>query len=231
MELDGVFLDLYGTLTTGDRQAVENTCAAVIAETGVDLSARKLSIIWGDRFFSALESCNGRAFETLFEIEARTLVETMSEFGIDVDPNPYASMLVDYWQNPELQPEARDFLTNFDRPVFIVSNADQADAESALARHKLQVAGVLTSELARSYKPDRKIFDIALEQTGWRRDHVIHVGDSLHSDVGGAIAAGIRSGWLNRAHRIHDVGTHTPDHEFADLTEFAAWANGASAHI
>jgi FMN phosphatase YigB (HAD superfamily) len=51
---------------------------------------------------------------------------------------------------------------------------------------------------------------------------VIHVGDSLHSDVGGALAAGIRSGWVNRSHRIHDIGTHEPDYEFEDLTGLAA---------
>jgi len=48
------------------------------------------------------------------------------------------------------------------------------------------------------------------------------IGGSLHSDVGGAIAAGIRSRWVNRTHRIHDIGNHQPDHEFADLLGLAA---------
>jgi 2-haloacid dehalogenase/putative hydrolase of the HAD superfamily len=86
-----------------------------------------------------------------------------------------------------------------------------------VARHGIQVAGLVTSEEVRSYKPDPRIFQAALKLTGWRREHVLHVGDSLHSDVGGARRVGLRTGWVNRAQRIHDIGNHQPDYEFEDL--------------
>lgn len=221
MELDGVFLDLYGTLTTGDRQAVEATCARIVRETGAPLTAQELSIVWGERFLKALESCNGHVFLNLCELEAKTLIETMARYDKTIEPLPFVQMLMDYWRTPPLQPEVLDFFATFRLPICIVSNADQADAENALALHGLRVAGLITSEAVRSYKPHPEIFDAALARMGWRRDRVIHVGDSLHSDVGGAAAAGIRSGWLNRAHRIHDIGTHVPDYEFEDLMDLA----------
>ncbi len=59
-------------------------------------------------------------------------------------------------------------------------------------------------------------------KTGWRRERLIHVGDSLHSDVGGAIIMGFKSGWVNRQHRIHDIGTHTADYELASLLDMLA---------
>jgi 2-haloacid dehalogenase/putative hydrolase of the HAD superfamily len=226
MQLDGVFMDLYGTLTAGDRQAVEDTCAEIISDMAMSLTARQLSIIWGERFFHALDFFNGDSFLTLAQVEARTLTDTMAELGVTVDPQPYVDRLMAYWRDPPLQPEVQEFLAAFRCPICIVSNADQADAEIALARHGVKLFDVVTSERSRSYKPDRKIFEDALSLTGWRRERVIHVGDSLHSDVGGALIAGIRSGWLNRAHRIHDIGSHTPDHEFADLLEFAAFVDG-----
>lgn len=222
MQLDGLFLDMYGTLTTGDRHAVETVCARIIRDTGVPLSARELAITWGERFFAALDVSNDAAFLTLLELEARTLRETMAALHREVDPAPYVRQLTEYWQNPPLQPEAREFLSGFPLPVCIVSNADRADIETALARHDLRVAQVVTSEEVRSYKPAPKIFETALRQTGWRRAHVMHVGDSLHSDVGGARAVGLRTGWVNRAHRIHDIGNHRPDHEFGDLLELTA---------
>ncbi|MBN2563077.1 MAG: HAD family hydrolase [Phycisphaerae bacterium] len=222
MELDGILMDLYGTLTTGDREAVERTCGCIVKDAGVSLTAGQLSIIWGERFLSALESINGDRFLTLFDLEVKTLVETMAELGAEVDPIPYVRMLVEYWQNPPLQPEAKAFLDGFNIPICIVSNADHADAEAALAKHSVKVHDLVTSEEARFYKPDPRIFEAALMKTGWRRDRVIHVGDSLHSDVGGAIAAGIRSGWLNRTHRIHDIGTEEPDYEFEDLNGLTA---------
>lgn len=223
MELDGVFLDMYGTLTAGDRQAVEATCEHLVRDFRLAISAHELSITWGERFFHALDFCNGDAFLTLFDVERRTLRETMAALGVTMDPTPYAEMLRRYWSDPPLQPEAIAFLQTCSLPVCLVSNADRADIDAVIERHALKLERVVTSEDARSYKPDRAIFDQALAQTGWRRERVIHVGDSLHSDVGGAMVAGLRSGWVNRAHRIHDIGTHTPDHEFGDLLEFLRW--------
>jgi 2-haloalkanoic acid dehalogenase type II len=226
MALDGVFLDMYGTLTTGDRAAVEGTCAQIIKDTNLSLSPRELSIIWGERFFDAMNYTNGDGFKTLFDIEARTLCETMDAFGLPVDPQPYVARLVAYWQDPPLQPEVPQFLAEFTTPICIVSNADTADVVAALARHDIRVAGVVTSEDARSYKPDPRIFDVALRSTGWRRERVLHVGDSLHSDVGGARAAGLRAGWVNRAHRIHDIGNHEPDYEFESLNGLKTLVDG-----
>lgn len=221
MEPDGIFLDLYGTLTTGDREAVERTCARIVADTGLPLTAGELSVVWGERFLTALESCSGDSFLTLAELEGRTLVETLAAYGRAADPGPYVGMLVEYWRHPPLQPEVGDFFAAFKYPVCIVSNADRTDAEAALAGHGLRVEALVTSEDTRSYKPDPRIFEVALQRTGWRRERVMHVGDSLHSDVAGARAAGLCAGWLNRAQRIHDIGTASPDHEFSDLLDLA----------
>ncbi len=223
VELDGIFLDLYGTLTAGDRQAVEAVCESIIRETGLSISTHELSITWGERFFHSLDFRSGEGFVTLFDIEVETLRDTMALLGVEVDAVAYSRRLREYWRNPPLQDDASDFFASVRYPLCIVSNADRADAEVALKMHGLQVEALVTSEDARSYKPDRAIFEMALSRTGWRRERVIHVGDSLHSDVGGAIVAGLRSGWLNRAHRIHDIGTHEPDHEFDGLSALGAW--------
>jgi 2-haloalkanoic acid dehalogenase type II len=222
MNLDGLFMDMYGTLTGGDRAAVEDTCRAVIEDHGLALTARQLSITWGDAFFHALEQANGARFETLAELERRTLRETMARLGFHVDPDPYVRRLVAYWRDPPLQAEVLAFLAACPVPICVVSNADRDDLGAALGRHGIDVHAIVTSEDARSYKPDTAIFELALQQTGWNPDRVLHVGDSLHSDVGGAQAAGLRSVWLNRVHRIHDVGEATPDYEFTDLRGLAA---------
>ena len=229
MELDGIFLDLYGTLTSGDRAAVEAVCAEVVRDCGVSMSPRELSIGWGERFFRFLDTGDGSGFRTLFDVEMETLIETLAPLGVDIDPRPYAERLREYWRNPPLQEEVGAFFSLVGCPVCIVSNADRADAEAVVSANRLPITHLVTSEDARSYKPHREIFEMALARTGWRRDRVIHVGDSLHSDVGGAMAAGIRSGWVNRAHRIHDIGNQQPDHEFADLHELAALVDRSRA--
>ena len=217
MEFDGIFLDMYGTLTAGDRHAVETVCARIIADHQLPMSAHELSIEWGTRFFAGLDGCHGDCFLTLFDIEIKTLNETMLALSRPIDPLSYVEQLQEYWCDPPLQPEAVDFLSKCKYPICLVSNADRADVDALLLRHKIELDHVVTSEDVRAYKPHPLIFEKALEMTGWRRERVIHIGDSLHSDVGGARAAGLCSGWINRAHRIHDRGTHEPDHEFEDL--------------
>jgi len=57
---------------------------------------------------------------------------------------------------------------------------------------------VFTSEDARAYKPRREVFELALAVTGLKADEVIHIGDSLSSDVMGAGSLGMKAIWLNR---------------------------------
>ena len=67
-------------------------------------------------------------------------------------------------------------------------------------------------------KPDPRIFELALDKCGRSAAQVVHVGDSLQSDVMGANGCGIRSVWLNADGATNDSGV-TPDHEISDLRE------------
>ena len=42
------------------------------------------------------------------------------------------------------------------------------------------------------------MFELALRSTGLKADEVIHIGDSVSSDVIGASSVNIRALWLNR---------------------------------
>ncbi len=225
MKLDGIFLDMYGTLTAGDRAAVESVCKHLVTDFHLGLPPHALAVEWGTRFFVEIERCNGPAFKTLFDLEKSTLIGTMSHHGVTFDPTPYTNRLREYWRNPPLHPEVRDTLARLGLPVFIVSNADRDDIERALANNGLSHVPFVTSECARSYKPDAAVFRAALARTGWDPRRVIHVGDSLHSDVGGAKSLGLRTGWLCREDRILDVGQAEPDVVFSHLGELADWAH------
>lgn len=87
-------------------------------------------------------------------------------------------------------------------PVYVVSNIDTDDVMKAIAYHGLKPAGVFTSEDAKSYKPRKEIFELALKETGLNADEVIHIGDSISSDVKGTFELGIRTLWLNRFDKV-----------------------------
>ncbi len=70
-------------------------------------------------------------------------------------------------------------------------------------------------------KPDPRIFEITLEHLGAAPDHAVMIGNSLHSDIGGANAAGIKAIWFNRD-RIEHTGSPTPDRVITTLSELPA---------
>ena len=65
-------------------------------------------------------------------------------------------------------------------------------------------------------KPDPRIFRIALDEAGCAPHEMVHVGDSLQTDVAGAQNAGIRAVWLNREGQHRPAGIE-PDWELTSL--------------
>jgi 2-haloalkanoic acid dehalogenase type II len=216
-ELDGIFLDFYGTVAAGDRAAVVAICQKIIDDHALSLAAEDLAVRWGERYFAAIEAADETNFRPLVDLERDTLIETMVLAGTSVEPEPYIAMFNEYLARPSLFEEVSQTLAGLSLPVCIVSNADERELHAAVEHLGLRFHAIVTSELARSYKPDARIFRTALELTGWRPERVLHVGDSLHSDVGGAKKLGIRTAWVNRAERISDIGTDTPDETWTDL--------------
>jgi 2-haloalkanoic acid dehalogenase type II len=212
-----VFLDFYGTLAAGDREAVESVCRQIITDHNLKACQADLARRWGLRYFAAIEGDKRNGFRLLHEIEHDTLVETCACLVDSFEARPYIDMLNAYLARPSLFEEVPCVLSKLKLPVCIVSNADEAEIRAAMSHHGLGFDYVVTSESAKAYKPDARIFQAALRLTGWEATHVLHVGDSLHSDVGGAKPLGIRTAWVNRADRISDIGTETPDYTWHDL--------------
>jgi putative hydrolase of the HAD superfamily len=73
---------------------------------------------------------------------------------------------------------------------------------------------LVTSEETGVAKPQRGIFDAALDRSGASADEAVMLGDSWEVDVLGAQAAGIRAVWFNR------FGRPRPDETVAQLQAF-----------
>ena len=80
---------------------------------------------------------------------------------------------------------------------------------------------VVFSQDVQVEKPDPRIFEITAQRAGCELAQLLHVGDSLETDIAGARNAGVSSVWLNR----EDVTNNTwiqPDYEVTSLTEILA---------
>jgi putative hydrolase of the HAD superfamily len=70
-------------------------------------------------------------------------------------------------------------------------------------------------------KPDSRIFATACKQAGCRPAELMHVGDSLETDVAGARGAGAISVWLNRYGVMNNTAVQ-PHHEIRSLAQLPA---------
>jgi len=222
-----LLIDFYGTVAAGDADVVEAVCGRVVSEHGLALSAHELVVAWGDRFFAAIEVSNHERFRTLYQCECDSLVETVEPLIGPIDPRPFVDQLTAYWSGPKLHEESRSVLESLGLPVCCVSNADTADVLAAVELHGLRFDRVITSEDARCYKPHPAIFFKALRELNLAPEEVLHVGDSLHSDVGGAANAGIEALWICRDRRIYDIRQTEHDHKISSLNELQPFLESA----
>jgi 2-haloacid dehalogenase/putative hydrolase of the HAD superfamily len=216
---DALFVDFYGTVASGDSAAVAAACEVIVRELGLPFTTEEFAITWGRRYFALVDDSNGERFRTLHECEMASLQETVRPHVGEIDAAPLVAGLEAYWRNPGIHADAREMLAAVDLPTCCVSNADTTPLDIALRRHGVRFDHVVTSEQARSYKPDAVIFERALAKTGADPTRVAHVGDSLHSDILGASKLGITTIWINREDRIHDIGNTRPDHTIHSLAE------------
>ena len=104
-------------------------------------------------------------------------------------------------------------------PVCIVSNIDTRDLLAASNHAGWTWQHVVTSESCRSYKPRAAMFMAALEKLNCAAHDVLHIGDSLTSDVAGAQKLGIDTVWLNRKGRALPPDKPKPTFTFTNLEE------------
>jgi 2-haloacid dehalogenase len=110
-------------------------------------------------------------------------------------------------------------ITNCDTDLFARSNE----------RLGVRFDWVITAEQLRSYKPNPRNFELALEQIGGTRSRHLHVAQSVFHDHVPAQALGLTTAWIDRRHGRAGSGATpaavaTPDFVFPDMASFVSAA-------
>lgn len=203
-----IFIDFYGTVVFEDGECVEKI-SQLIYETGKAESVGAIDNYWWKRFKTLFENSYGEMFKTQRELETQSLKDTTEYFASTADANKLSNEMFEYWMAPPIFEESKEFFEKSPVPIYIVSNIDRHDILKAIEFHGLKPAGVFTSEDARSYKPRKELFELALASTGLRPEQVVHIGDSLRSDIEGAGVLGIRTFWINRGKKDVPEGVNS----------------------
>ncbi len=197
---DAIFLDFYGTVVFEDGENIEKI-SKIIQDTGEVKDISEVGSYWWNEFYNLFVNAYGEYFRTQRDIEHQSLEKTIRYFKSTADATELSNEMFEYWQKPPIFEEAKQFFEQCPVPIYIVSNIDTVDITEAIKFHGLKPTAVFTSEDAKSYKPRKELFEYALNATGLRPEQVVHIGDSLSSDVKGASALGIDTIWLNRRNK------------------------------
>lgn len=193
-----VFLDFYGTVVHEDGEVIKKI-KEIIIEKGCVSNRSEIGAFWWNEFQTMFTNAYGTTFETQRELEYKSLEKTLKKFKSSANPVELSDMMFAHWVKPPIFDESKEFFEKCPVPIYIVSNIDTADILNALEYHGLKPAGVFTSEDARAYKPRKELFQMALQSVGLNGNEVVHIGDSLCSDVKGAGELGINAIWVNRS--------------------------------
>lgn len=213
-----ILLDFYGTVVEEDDAPIAHICGEIAKVSSRRATSEEVGSYWGRIFSEMCFKSYGGAFRSQKQLEQTSLQEVQLHFDADLDSERLSRILYEYWARPTMFPESRIVIAKCNVPICLVTNIDNAELNSALTHNELSFDFMVTSEDCRAYKPRPEPFERALSLLNLSNEEVLHVGDSLRSDVGGAKALGITVLWINRKKRLLSACEELPDHISTDLT-------------
>jgi putative hydrolase of the HAD superfamily len=237
MDIRAVAFDVNGTLvrilTQDGMDQIFRSVAHFLTYQGIDLHRHQIR----DLYFGAMKEQQQASSEEHPEFDAvaiwRSLIqEHATEFTRGLPPGKLEQMpqfLAEMYRGISrcrlrLYPHVREVLDVLREryPLAIVT-----DAQSAYARGELHKVGLLdyfdpivVSGDHGYRKPDRRLFQLALDGMGVAAEHALYVGNDLHRDISGAREAGMHTVMFDSDHGAGIQLDCQPDHtitEFRDL--------------
>lgn len=219
MRYKAVFLDFYGTLVHEDDEILPVIHRQIQQSASIPCSEREIGSFWWQRFSAIFTSSCNDTFQTQRAIGLQSLRQTIEHFQAVEDAEELIQVQFDHWRRPVCYADTLLFLEQLQgTTIYILSNIDADDIAEAVQFHGIHVNDVITSEDVRSYKPRPELFQEALRRLNLEPHEVIHIGDSIVSDVGGAQQLGIQAIWLNRLNKQQPAGCK-PDFTCSNLDE------------
>ena len=193
-----VLLDSFGTLVAMDPPGPH--LRAELARRGLEVEPVVADAAFRAEIAYYLEHhIEGRDRESLDDLRdrcARVMSEVLGDPPVDVRGAMLASLR--FAPFPDAIPALRALRARGLRAV-VASNWDCSLGDVLReARLRGLVDGVVTSAEVGAAKPDRRLFDAALELAGCDPADAVYVGDSPENDIAGAAAVGMRAILLER---------------------------------
>lgn len=217
--VDVVFFDAGETLL-GPRPSWSERCVEVLAERGHDLSISTMRRAWqqaGSHFDRAADE--GRTFSVSAE-ESKTFwtavyTELLGALGVEDEGAP--EVLYATFSDPEsydLFPDARPTVEHLRERGYRLGVISNFESWLRVLLDRLEVSEhfeviVISGEVGWE-KPDRRIFERALEAAEVEASRAMHVGDSRRFDAEAARSMGMHGVLIDRHGRYTDHDADYP---------------------
>ena len=237
--IEVVAFDMFSTLVHNDTAEWQMAHKAIVEQQGLPVDALAFWKEWATRDVQFRKTRTNMAdpgaslpFRTYWEAWRDAFTGTFEAMGLDGDPEAAASHCITALAARPAFPETNDALDALGRTrtLAVLSNADDRFLFGTIEHNGWDCfARVLSSEEARAYKPDPRIFARFLQDMDVAPDAVLYVGDAPYDDAHGAKLAGMHTVLVQRTQETpgrtpppENGALLPPDHIVSDLSEIPA---------
>ena len=220
-----ITFDCYGTLIDWEA-GILPALRSVLATHGHSLPDAAILELYGE-FEAQAESGAYQSYRDVLESVIR-------QFGERCGFHPSLAELRSLHESVPAWPPFPDTVAALQKleqryQLAVISNIDD-DLFAETRKHLgVELAGVITAQQARSYKPSLNNFQLALQTLRVEPSRLLHAGQSVYHDVIPAQSLGINTVWVNRTSARPGVGavraaSGKPDLEVPDVATIATLA-------
>ena len=203
--LKAIFIDYTGTMVQEDEPYTRELIAYFMAHSNLKSPGEILKVVWSKVKEIESES-HGDSFEGVDVRTDRILEYCRENCGLQGDFKYMHEVWSKIWVHAPLYEDVKPFFERAKLPIYVLTNDDLCYVEESMRLKGLKPAGIISAETAKACKPDPAIFKKALEVAGVSESEVIHIGDSLTSDVEPAVKLGITPIYLSRGKKAELQG-------------------------
>jgi 2-haloacid dehalogenase len=212
-QFDALTFDCYGTLIDWETGILAGVRGVLDAH---DVRASDDDLL--ERFARHESALEAGPYVRYREVLARSLQSVAGDLGVEVTQADAAEFGDSVSEWPAF-PDSADALTRLARRfrLGVITNCDDDLFAASNRRLGVTFDWIVTAQQARSYKPDPRNFELALERIGLPHDRILHVAQSLFHDHVPAKALGLTTVWVNRRHDRPGSGATMPASAQPDL--------------
>ncbi len=200
--IDALVFDVQGTLLDFFTPVSRAFTTALVEREAASVDVAALTNHWRRTYFAGMErvTSGGRGFVPTATIYREGLDEVLEAAGLSGRIEPAArDALTEIWTALEPWPDTADGLRRLRRRFRLVAltNGGFAATLAMSARHDLAFHALLTSDLIDAFKPDRRMYRLAIRALGLPPDRIAMVASHPY-DLEAAHGEGMQAIFIDR---------------------------------